>query len=184
MPADAAIGGVRRRLLVAAALVALVWIGAVIGAPIIAARGAAAPAWQRQPAAFVYLGASFICHQQPDRSFHVHGVQTPLCARCLGVHMGAALGLIAAALAPAGWARRLQPRFRPVIGLAVLPTLVSLAVEWLGGGSPLLSRTLTAFPAGASLGVLAGVTILAPPRAAGRRVGRTAARDPAAPAGR
>lgn len=160
MRAGAAAGGVRRSLAVAVCVLGLVWIGAVIAAPVIAARGAAAPVWQRQPAAFVYLGASFICHQKPERSFHVDGVQMPLCARCLGVHVGAALGLIAAALAPAGWGRWLQPRLRLAIGLAVLPTLVSLAVEWLGGGSPLLSRTVTGLPAGMMAGALCYTTLI------------------------
>lgn len=30
----------------------------------------------------------FRCHQLPDRSFHVNGMQFPLCARCTGILIG------------------------------------------------------------------------------------------------
>jgi len=33
-----------------------------------------------------------ICHQIPERSFHIHGEQLPLCARCTGIYMGALAG--------------------------------------------------------------------------------------------
>ncbi len=33
-----------------------------------------------------------ICHQIPERSFHIHGEQLPLCARCTGIYMGAMTG--------------------------------------------------------------------------------------------
>jgi uncharacterized membrane protein len=33
-----------------------------------------------------------ICHQIPERSFHIHGQQLPLCARCTGIYMGALAG--------------------------------------------------------------------------------------------
>jgi uncharacterized membrane protein len=33
-----------------------------------------------------------ICHQIPERSFHLHGQQLPLCARCTGIYMGALAG--------------------------------------------------------------------------------------------
>src|SRR3954465_2024069 len=33
----------------------------------------------------------FICHQRPERTFFVHGQQMPVCARCTGLYLGAAL---------------------------------------------------------------------------------------------
>ena len=39
-----------------------------------------------------------ICHQIPDRSFHLNGHQLPLCARCTGTYLGAAVGFAAIAL--------------------------------------------------------------------------------------
>jgi uncharacterized membrane protein len=39
-----------------------------------------------------------ICHQIPDRSFHMAGHRLPLCARCTGTYLGAAVGFAAIAL--------------------------------------------------------------------------------------
>ena len=43
-----------------------------------------------------YLIGGVVCHQRPDRSFHLHGVQMPVCARCAGLYLGAGLGVLAA----------------------------------------------------------------------------------------
>ena len=48
-------------------------------------------------AAGTYLIGGVVCHQRPDRSFHLHGVQMPVCARCAGLYLGAGLGVLAAA---------------------------------------------------------------------------------------
>jgi uncharacterized membrane protein len=72
---------------------------------------------------------SFICHQRPERSFFVHGRQLPVCARCTGLYVGAAMAapaaLIAAAAATAG-------RARVMIAAAALPTLVTWTAEFAG----------------------------------------------------
>ena len=39
-----------------------------------------------------------ICHQIPDRSFHLAGHRLPLCARCTGTYLGVAIGFAAIAL--------------------------------------------------------------------------------------
>ena len=39
-----------------------------------------------------------ICHQIPDRSFHIAGRQLPLCARCTGTYIGVAIGFASLAL--------------------------------------------------------------------------------------
>jgi uncharacterized membrane protein len=65
---------------------------------------AASPAHQSAGgAAFVvsvYSIGSIICHQLPARSFHLWAVQMPVCARCTGIYLGAAIGAIAASVAP------------------------------------------------------------------------------------
>lgn len=40
------------------------------------------------------LGRLAGCHQMPERSFYLWGVQFPVCARCTGVLLGELLGLI------------------------------------------------------------------------------------------
>ena len=42
-------------------------------------------------AALTYGIGGFICHQMPERSFHLGGLQIPVCARCLGIYAGFAL---------------------------------------------------------------------------------------------
>ena len=42
-------------------------------------------------AALTYGIGGFICHRMPERSFHLGGLQSPVCARCLGIYAGAAL---------------------------------------------------------------------------------------------
>jgi uncharacterized membrane protein len=37
---------------------------------------------------------SFVCHQRPERSFWISGAPVMVCARCLGIYLGAAAGLM------------------------------------------------------------------------------------------
>ena len=39
-------------------------------------------------------GFSLVCHQQPERSFVLFGGSVAVCARCLGIYLGAAAGLL------------------------------------------------------------------------------------------
>ena len=48
------------------------------------------------PAAAFSLQHAFalICHQRPDRSFWMFGAPLAVCARCLGIYLGTAIGLL------------------------------------------------------------------------------------------
>ena len=37
---------------------------------------------------------SLVCHQQPERCFWIFGAPVAVCARCLGIYLGAAIGLL------------------------------------------------------------------------------------------
>ena len=39
-------------------------------------------------------GFALVCHQRPERSFSVFGGSVAVCSRCLGIYLGAALGLL------------------------------------------------------------------------------------------
>jgi uncharacterized membrane protein len=39
-------------------------------------------------------GFALVCHQRPERSFWIFGYQVAVCARCLGIYLGAAIGLV------------------------------------------------------------------------------------------
>ena len=41
--------------------------------------------WKKSMRVF---GKLFHCHQLSDRSFHINGIQLPLCARCTGILLG------------------------------------------------------------------------------------------------
>jgi uncharacterized membrane protein len=96
----------------------------------------------------LYAAGSLICHQRPERSFHIAGAQLPVCARCIGIYGGAAIGAIVALRA----GRVRHPR--GLVLLAVLPAVVSLVVEWTGVGRP--SNAVRA-----ATGVIAGAVIAA-----------------------
>jgi uncharacterized membrane protein len=39
-------------------------------------------------------GFAIVCHQRPERSFWMFGGSVAVCSRCLGIYLGAALGLL------------------------------------------------------------------------------------------
>jgi len=100
----------------------------------------------------VYIVGSGICHQLPERSFHLWGHQLPVCARCTGIYVGAAL---AAAGAAAVYARRPpEPvstrRWRLVMICAGTPLVVSILYEWTTMHMPShWLRAATGVPVGA-----------------------------------
>lgn len=111
----------------AIALAALAWLTLLIATPL------ASPTI----AALVYAVGGVICHQLPERSFHLAGVQLPVCARCLGIYAGAAaaasIHMLGGFAANAARWRILSPRqARRVFVLAAAPTLVTFALDWAG----------------------------------------------------
>jgi len=109
--------------------------------------------------AIIYAAGGLICHQRPERSFFLDGHQFPVCARCTGLYLSAAMGII-------GWlalkiARRwsslpFDPRLaKRVVILSAIPTAVSFMTGVLGiwDGSN-LTRAMLAIPVGASAGAV------------------------------
>jgi hypothetical protein len=47
----------------------------------------------------VYAIGGVICHQLPERSYHLWTAQMPVCARCAGIYAGAAMAAIVAGVA-------------------------------------------------------------------------------------
>jgi uncharacterized membrane protein len=106
----------------------------------------------------VYAVGSFVCHQLPQRSFNLWMVQMPVCARCTGIYVGAAV----AAMVRRDRATR---RVRLLLALAAVPTLVSLVDEWTTGETPAnWIRAVAALPLGAAVATLVvGRTLSGPP---------------------
>ena len=132
----------------------------------------------------VYLVASRVCHQRPERSFQVAGRPMPVCGRCAGLYVSAALAmLVAACVRVSGAAPRRDPGGLPQtlrggchtdsagpalrawpstvdrragwLLLAGLPTIVTWTLEVAGLLDPGTSlRAVAALPLGAVAGWL------------------------------
>src|SRR5471030_835583 len=104
------------------ALLAAGWLVLIVAAPILPAPIAGT----------LYALGSIICHQRPERSFHLFGAQLPVWARCTGIYAGAALGSAAAAFSARmrALATRSSPRALLVAGS--VPTALTLMLEWSG----------------------------------------------------
>jgi uncharacterized membrane protein len=102
----------------------------------------------------IYEAAGLICHQRPERSFHLGGIQLPVCARCFGLYASGAAGALAACVAGLS-----DDILRPtrsatlVIAVAALPTALTLLLEWGGFMHP---GGMTRATAAAPLGAVAG----------------------------
>ena len=118
---DAARRRATSRIEATIAIVAGLWVAAL----------AAAPRLPVVAAAVLYAAGSFICHQIPERSFHLNGFQLPVCARCFGLYVGAALGsVVAAAVAGRASVRAVMNRRVAITLVAAIPTLATVVLEW------------------------------------------------------
>jgi hypothetical protein len=126
--------------------------------PFVASRPHATPSGTGLLVAVYAIGGA-ICHQLPERSYRLWTAQMPVCARCAGIYVGAAVAAIQAI-----GARGLQPRgrrrpgglqtsaLRAILVMAVFPTLATLVYEWTTGRMPAhWIRAATAVPLGATV---------------------------------
>lgn len=68
--------------------VALLLLGLIVAAPVAAARGSA------QFGSSIYYAFGYLCHQIPERSFHIAGHKFAVCSRCTGLYAGFALAVL------------------------------------------------------------------------------------------
>jgi uncharacterized membrane protein len=99
----------------------------------------------------MYAFGAFICHQRPERSFYTAAAQLPVCARCLGLYVGAAVAALL--LIVASRSTRKTP-VRTMLIVAALPTAMTWVAEASGLVSPSnLTRFIGALPLGAAVAV-------------------------------
>jgi len=139
---------VPRLLAVALTLGALLWSAIIVLAPVALTHGSPRVSFA---SALVYEGAGLICHQRPERSFHLAGAQLPVCGRCAGLYLSGTAGAL---LAWVGWRQKAEPRHvRLAILAAAVPTALTVGVEWLSLASPSNTiRAVSAIPLGAAAG--------------------------------
>jgi predicted membrane protein DUF2085 len=163
-----------RRAFVAASLT---WMALLVVAPFLASRPHASALGTALVVA-VYGAGSLVCHQLPARSYRLWTAQMPVCARCAGIYVGAAVVPILLSVAqpvraaraalgrPEGLrdrtprarqtrnvARRLQPTVsaaRVVVAAAAAPTVLTLVYEWTTGVTP---SNAVRFAAGLPIGL-------------------------------
>ena len=147
-------------LAVAVTCAALAWVAMILTAPVALAR-ARAPVFTLA----VYHAGSLVCHQRPERSLHLAGIQLPVCARCFGLYLSGAVGLTLASRRR----RALSTHaVRLLLALAALPIAATVALEWLGAIQTSNSqRLITGLPLGFAAGVVI-VRSLVRPEPSGR----------------
>ncbi|OLD27300.1 MAG: hypothetical protein AUJ04_04470 [Acidobacteria bacterium 13_1_40CM_3_55_6] len=90
----------------------------------------------------IYTAFSFICHQIPERSFHVAGHQFAVCSRCTGLYAGFALAALIYPLARS--LKRSDTPRRIWLILAAVPLLIDFALGYFSiWENTHLSRFLT-----------------------------------------
>jgi uncharacterized membrane protein len=115
-----------------------------------------------------YAIGHMICHQLPLRSFHLWGAALPVCARCTGIYLGAAVVSVAALVRPnvirsaaitsfAGGLSVTAIHARRLLLAALVPTAITLGYEWTTGTTPAnWIRALAGLPLGAVVAWLIG----------------------------
>lgn len=128
------------RLLV---LASLAWLASVLAAPFAIQSSVSSV---RDAAALMYAAAGFICHQRPERSYWIAGAQLPVCARCTGLYVSAAIGAPIAYV----YARAASTGRARLVALAAgLPTLITWSMEVAGLAHPSNTvRAIAALPLG------------------------------------
>jgi uncharacterized membrane protein len=124
--------------------ISLVVVGLILSAPLAQAYG------HPSVAASIYRAFSFVCHQIPERSFHLAGHQFGVCSRCTGLYAGFAVAALAYPLI-----RSLKTTATPArrwLLLAAVPLVIDFG---LGYFSIWQNNHLSRFTTGALLGSVA-----------------------------
>jgi len=104
------------------AVIALALVAFIVGAPIAAAYGHPAIA------AATYKTFSYVCHQIPERSFHLADHKFAVCSRCTGLYTGFALTIL---VYPLGRSlNRTDTPSRIWLILAALPLAIDFALGY------------------------------------------------------
>jgi len=107
-----------RRLWLLLLLLVSAWSILIIAPAIAAANGS------DSAASGLYSFFGYICHQRPDRSFHLLGHKLGVCSRCFGVYLGLVVGVLA------------YPLFRNISEIKPLPlfwlvlSMIPIGIDW------------------------------------------------------
>ncbi len=138
-----------RRVWLVTTIIALVWIALILLPPIAMAGGFDALGNG------LYKAFSVICHQMPDRSFHILEHKFGVCSRCFGVYFGILAGFV------------IYPLLRPVDVIEPFPrfwlfgAMVPIGIDWSLTIFGIWENTFTTrFVTGLILGIACAVFIV------------------------
>src|SRR4030081_1684818 len=101
---------------------ALTIVGLIVAAPLAQTSG------HPGLAAAIYKTFSFVCHQIPERSFHLAGHQFGVCSRCTGLYVGFEVAALIYPLARS--LKRIDTPSRLWLILATLPLAIDFALGY------------------------------------------------------
>ena len=78
----------------------------------------------------LYQAFSYVCHQQPERSFFIAGQPLAVCARCTGLYAGFVLTTMLYPLFTS--LRRINPPERKWLFIAIAPLAIDFGLGFLG----------------------------------------------------
>jgi len=119
-------------------------VGLILGAPFALAHG------HPEIAAPIYQAFSFVCHQIPERSFHLSGNKFGVCSRCTGLYGGLAVAALVYPLARS--VKRTDTPSRLWLILAALPLGIDFGLSYF---SIWQNNHLSRFATGALLSAVA-----------------------------
>ena len=130
------------RVWIVTALALLLWVAMIVAAPVLHLSG-------------VHSFFGYICHQIPERSFHIAGEQFAVCSRCFGVYFGLLLGVVVFPL----W--RHVEETEPIARVWLFASLVPITVDWSLAVFGIWENThLSRFVTGLILGLACATFIL------------------------
>ena len=99
-------------------------------------------------AVLVYAAGGLVCHQRPERSFHLRGRQLAVCARCTGLYASALAGGLVSLIVGLPFVS--PSRARVWLAIAMVPTVLTVGLELAGLAHPSnVVRMISALPLGA-----------------------------------
>lgn len=129
--------------------IALALMALIVGAPLLQSAG------HPEFAVRIYNGFSYLCHQIPERSFHLSGHQFAVCSRCTGLYAGFALATLSYPLFRS-LRRTDTPRILWLFASA-LPLAIDFSLTYFGIWQ---NNHFTRFTTGALFGAVAAIFIL------------------------
>src|SRR5437660_412435 len=133
----------------ALSLITLTIVTAIVIAPLALAQGHVGFA------SAIYKTFSFLCHQIPERSFHIAGYQFAVCSRCTGLYSGFAFATLTYPLIRS-LKRTDTPRIIWLL-LSAVPLVVDFSLTYFGIWQ---NTHLTRLASGALFGSVAAIFIV------------------------